>query len=135
MSLATGTRLHLIQPLGFSLESRQLQRAGLDYWERVDLHVWENFAALQASAGVGARFHYFTTKASRPYWEARFEAGDYLVFGPESRGLPESLLNSVAAESRLRIPMRADSTRSLNLATSVGIALYEGLRQLEFAES
>jgi tRNA (cytidine/uridine-2'-O-)-methyltransferase len=127
LCLATGSRLHLIKPLGFSLEDKYLRRAGLDYWQDVDVHVWDDFAALQASAGDAARFMLFTTKAKQGLWDADLSYGDvYLMFGPESRGLPESLLPQ---HKTLRIPMRADSTRSLNLAVSIGIAAYEALRQ------
>lgn len=129
LCLAAGARLHLIRPLGFSLDSKQLLRAGLDYWPEVDLALWDNFPALQAAAGPDARFFYFTTKATRAHWDARFAPGDYLVFGPETRGLPESLIFAAPEEGRLRIPMETKA-RSLNLATSVGIGLYEALRQI-----
>ena len=126
--LAAGARLHLVGPLGFTIDSTALRRAGMDYWEQCDVQRWPSFAALRAEAGPGARFHFLTTKSSRSYWDARFLDGDYLVFGRETRGLPESLL-AVETERLLTIPMQPGA-RSLNLATSVGIVLYEACRQL-----
>ena len=126
LCLATGARLHLIKPLGFSIDDRQLKRAGLDYWKEVDVHVWDSLEELRASADAAAPCFYLTTKTERSYWDANFPAECYLVFGPETRGLPESLLRANAAAC-LRIPMQG--TRSLNLATSVGIVLYEAVRQ------
>jgi tRNA (cytidine/uridine-2'-O-)-methyltransferase len=128
LCLATGARLHLVGPLGFSLEDKALRRAGLDYWQQVDVRRWEDFAELQRAAGPAARFWFLTTKSRRPYWSARFADGDYLVFGRETKGLPEPLL-AAHAERLLTIPMAGDSTRSLNLATAVGIVLYEAVRQ------
>ncbi len=130
LCLATGSTLHLVEPLGFNLDDRSLKRAGLDYWQEVDVKRWPNFAAFQDAQAPGANFHYLTTKAHKVYWEATFRQGDYLVFGRETRGLPEDLLDA-NAERCLRIPM--NTTRSLNLATSVGIVLYEGMRQVTFA--
>lgn len=128
LCLATGARLHLIKPLGFSIDDKQLRRAGLDYWREVDVRVWDSFDALKADAGPAAPFFYLTTKTGRAHWDARFPDGAYLVFGAETRGLPESLLASVES-SCLTIPMQG-ATRSLNLATSVAIVLYEAVRQL-----
>lgn len=127
LCLATDSELHLIEPLGFSLENRQLQRAGLDYWQDVKLRCWPSLTALQEGAGAGGRFFYFTTKAQRLYWSTAFRKGDYLVFGSETRGLPESLLRENASRCR-KIPMV--NVRSLNLANSVGIVLYEAVRQI-----
>jgi tRNA (cytidine/uridine-2'-O-)-methyltransferase len=126
LCLATGARLHLIKPLGFSLEDKHLKRAGLDYWHEVDVRLWDSFEELQAQAGPAAAFFYLTTKTRRRYWDAAFPEETYLVFGPETRGLPESLLHQNEAAC-MTIPMRG--TRSLNLATSVGIVLYEAARQ------
>ncbi len=127
LCLATGARLHLIQPLGFSLDDKQLKRAGLDYWKDVDVHQWPDLDSLQAASPPNARFLFFTTKASQIYWQAPLANADvYLVFGPESRGLPESLLKP-NANDLWKIPMQ--DTRSLNLATAVGIVLYEAVRQ------
>lgn len=126
--LAAGAVLHLVEPLGFDIDAAALRRAGMDYWEQCDVRRWPSLEALRASAD-GARFWFLTTKAQRPYWSAGFLAGDYLVFGRETRGLPESLLEA-EQEHTLTIPM-APGARSLNLATSVGIVLYEACRQLE----
>ena len=85
--LAAGARLHLVEPLGFDLDGAALRRAGMDYWEKCDVHRWPSLGALRTEAGL-ARFFYLTSKATRPFWEARFGPGDYLVFGRETRGLP-----------------------------------------------
>ncbi|PYJ41077.1 MAG: tRNA (cytidine(34)-2'-O)-methyltransferase [Verrucomicrobia bacterium] len=126
LCLATRSTLHLVEPLGFSINHRQLKRAGLDYWEEVDLRKWSSLEALQA-ANAAARFFYITTKSSRPYFQVRFEPGDFFVFGRETKGLPETLLHR-NNESCLTIPM--EGTRSLNLATAVAIILFEAMRQL-----
>jgi len=125
LCIATGARLHLIKPFGFSLDDSQLKRAGLDYWRDVDVRTWDSLADLRAGAGDAA-FFFLTTKATRSYWDAVFPEECYLVFGPETRGLPESLLQREAANS-LFIPMQG--TRSLNLATAAGIVMYEAMRQ------
>ena len=131
LCLATGSTLHLVKPLGFSLEDRQLKRAGLDYWGDVDLAVWDSLAALQGEH-QGSRFFYVTTKTQRPYWEVEFERGDFLVFGRETKGLPEPLLRKNAGQC-ITIPMLG--TRSLNLATAVGVVLFEAVRQQRATES
>ncbi len=128
LALATGSRLHLVKPLGYSLDDKYIRRAGLDYWQDVDLRVWENFAALTAAAEPEARFWLLTTKTTRPYWDAGFRDGDYLVFGCETRGLPEAMIRD-AGDQALRIPMIEGGTRSLNQSTAVAIALYEAVRQ------
>lgn len=127
LALATGSSLHLVKPLGFSLEDKYVKRTGLDYWQDVDLHVWENFSALQDSM-VGKGFWYLSTKASCSPWEAKFEPGDCLVFGKETKGLPEEIVTAAGARG-LRIPMQPGGTRSLNLSTAVAIVLYEAVRQ------
>ncbi|MFZ4766169.1 MAG: tRNA (cytidine(34)-2'-O)-methyltransferase [Roseimicrobium sp.] len=126
LCLATGARLHLIKPLGFSIDDKQLKRAGLDYWREVDVRVWDSFEELCAAAPPSASWFLLTTKASKTYWHATFPPECYLVFGPETRGLPDSMLRE-REEACLRIPMK--DTRSINLATAVGIVLYEALRQ------
>lgn len=128
LALATGSRLHLVKPLGFSLEDKYVRRTGLDYWREVDVRVWESFEDLVASAGEGGRFWFLTTKGESSPWDVEFRAGDYLVFGAESRGFGESV-RAVIGERGLRIPMVAGGTRSLNLATAIGIVLYEAVRQ------
>ncbi len=126
----TGAQLHLIRPLGFELEDRQLRRAGLDYHEYANVRVHDDLAAcLQALPG--ARLFAFTTKASRPFHEARYQAGDVLLFGPESRGLPAEVLQQFAPEQCLRLPMLPHS-RSLNLSNTVAIAVFEAWRQCGF---
>ena len=127
LALATGSTLHLIKPLGFSLDEKAVRRAGLDYWKDVDLRVWESFDDLQ-NANPTARLWFLSTKASKGLWQAKFERGDFLIFGRESKGLPEEWTQRANA---LRIPMIERSTRSLNLATSIGIVLYEACRQAE----
>jgi len=128
LALATGAALHLIEPLGFSLDDKYVRRTGLDYWRDVDLHVWKSFGELRQAADPAARFWYLSTKASATPWQAAFRPGDYLVFGPETRGLPDEIV-AAAGGHALRIPMEPGSTRSLNLATSIAIVLYEAERQ------
>jgi tRNA (cytidine/uridine-2'-O-)-methyltransferase len=126
LCLATQSTLHLVKPLGFSLDDRQLKRAGLDYWDEVSLKLWDSLDALQWSQSRDANYFFLTTKSKRPYYEVRFQRDDFLVFGPETKGLPENLL--MANEDRcISIPMHG--TRSLNLATAVGIVLFEAVRQ------
>ena len=124
---ATRTPLHVVGVTGFRLDDRAVRRAGLDYWPEVELRRHRDLDVLKAAL-PGSRFLYFTTKAERSYAEWAFAEGDCLVFGPETRGLPEELLRA-NWERCLTIPMSNPRVRSLNLATSVGIALYEALRQ------
>ena len=128
LCLATGATLHLVKPLGFSIDDRTLRRAGLDYWKEVEVKLWDSFEQLHGERDSSARFFFLTTKSERAYYDVKFRAGDFLVFGRETKGLPESLL-AKHAEELLTIPMRG--TRSLNLATAVGIVLFEALRQQE----
>ena len=127
LCLATGSTLHLVKPLGFSIDDRTLKRAGLDYWKEVDVQLWDSFENLRRSRESGARFLFLTTKSKRAYYDVHFRAGDFLVFGRETKGLPESLL-AAYPDNLLTIPMRG--TRSLNLATAVGIVLFEAIRQV-----
>lgn len=134
LCVAAGARLHLIEPLGYTIDEKRIRRSGMDYWERIDLHVWPSLEALKEAAKEdhpGARFWLLSSKVSAPYWEARFSDGDFLLFGRESKGLPASLLAS-APDHCLTIPM-TEGTRSVNLATSAGIVLYEAVRQLALA--
>lgn len=124
---ATGAVLHLVGKLGFSIDDRYLKRAGLDYWGFVTLIQWPDLATLQASAPEG-RFFYLSTKVARSYLQAGFRPGDFIVFGKETKGLPEELLEA-NPETSITIPMPAGAVRSLNLSTSAGIVLYEALRQ------
>ena len=96
LCLATDATLHLVGPLGFAIDDRQLQRAGLDYWKEVKVELWKSFAELQAAQGEAARYFFLTTKTSRPYYEEAFQPGDFLVFGRETKGLPEALLAAQA---------------------------------------
>jgi len=125
---ATLTPLHLIEPLGFKIDDKHLKRAGLDYWPFVDLHVhkdWQQFL----DRVKPARLLYFTKKAEQSYTSICYQESDFLVFGPETRGLPAQLWQDLAA-CALRIPMSGTGVRSLNLSNAVSIVLYEGLRQL-----
>ena len=124
---ATGTVLHLVEPLGFSIDDRQLKRAGLDYWSSVDVRLWQGLDKIQ-HAFTESRFFYLSTKASRSYLTAEFQAGDFIVFGKETKGLPQELI-SANPDTAITIPMPAGAVRSLNLSTSAGIVLYEALRQ------
>lgn len=126
LCLATGSTLHLVKPLGFSLDDKHVRRTGLDYWHRVDLKVWDSLEELLAAAD--GRIWLLSTKGDAPLWESRFQPGDYLLFGCETRGLPDSLLKA-HHERVVRIPMQESATRSLNLATSAAIVLYEAWRQ------
>ncbi len=125
---ATDTILHLVEPLGFKLDDRSLKRAGMDYWQHVTWHAWPDWPTFHR-AQAGMRFHFLTTKTSRSYTDAQFRPNDFLVFGRETRGLPESLLSENAA-SCLTIPMSNPNVRSLNLATAAAIVLFEALRQI-----
>lgn len=126
---ATGCALHLVRPLGFEVTDKYLKRAGLDYWSDVEIFYYDGIEELFEKF-PSARFFFFTTKGRRRYSDQRFEKGDFLVFGKETKGLPEELLKA-QGDKCLRIPMVGE-TRSLNLSNSVAIAVYEGLRQLEF---
>lgn len=121
--------LHLVKPLGFSLDDKHLKRAGLDYWEFLDVHVHENFASVEKML-AGHRFFFNTTKARHAYTEIAYEPGDVLVFGKETKGLPEDMLLA-HEEACIRIPM-IEEARSLNLSNAVAIVAMEALRQLEF---
>ena len=126
LCLATRSTLHLVKPLGFSMDDRELKRAGLDYWSEVDVRLWNSLTELQAAQAEGNRYFFLTTKSDQAYFKTKFQPGDFLIFGRETKGLPESLL----AENRerlLTIPMHG--TRSLNLATAVAIVLFEAVRQ------
>lgn len=127
---ATGSRLHLVRPLGFDISERAVRRAGLDYWDKLDLTVyddWQDFVA----RNPGARLWFASTKAAMCYTEAAYQKDDYLVFGKETHGLPEPLL-AANYDHTVRIPM-LPTLRSLNLSNSVAVVLYEALRQQGFA--
>ena len=127
--VATGTSLHLIEPLGFSLSEKALKRAGMDYWQDLDVHTyinWEDFC----EKNPGAKIYYATTKARHVYSDVHYESDCYIMFGKESAGIPEEILKE-NPDTCVRIPMIGE-TRSLNLSNSVAIVLYEALRQNEF---
>ena len=125
---ATFSSLHIVGVTGFRMDDRTLKRAGLDYWDEVELHRHVSLEDLYAFL-PGSRFLYFTTKSTTPYTTWSFKDGDCLVFGPETRGLPEDVLKA-NPDRCLTVPMPNENVRSLNLATTVGITLYEALRQL-----
>jgi tRNA (cytidine/uridine-2'-O-)-methyltransferase len=129
---ATDTSLHLIEPLGFSIADPELKRAGLDYWPHVDLWVHQNWFAFRDAVSRD-RCLYFSANATRSLWEASFRPNSCLVFGNETEGMPARILEKHPDEC-FRIPMPGGQVRSLNLATAVGIVLYEGLRQLGIAD-
>ena len=126
---ATGASLHLIRPLGFAIDDRKLKRAGLDYWHQLDITYYDGLADFYAK-NPGAEVYYFTTKAKHVYTEIDYPETVYIMFGKETRGLPEELLLQ-NPETTVRIPMR-EHLRSLNLSNSVAIAVYEILRQWDF---
>ena len=128
--LATGAALHLVEPLGFSLDERQVKRAGLDYWEHVDLRVWPDWDALEAQLPKLGEPYFFSTKATRLLWDAPLGQPDdvVLVFGRETGGLPDDI-HQRYRDRFLALPLVSPLVRSLNLSTSVGIAVYEVLRQ------
>ena len=128
--LAAGATLHLIEPLGFSLDERQVRRAGLDYWEHVAIRVWPDWAAFEHAMPSLSQAFFFSTKAERAFWDAPLGAADdvVLVFGRETGGLPADL-HERYRDRFLSMPIASPRVRSLNLSTSVGIALYEVLRQ------
>jgi len=130
----TGARLHLVEPMGFSLDDAKLKRAGLDYheWTRTQRHENLKSALDSCRKQGGDTIWAFSTRAKRSYSQARFAAGDVLLFGPETRGLPDNILTQLGPAGLVRIPM-APQSRSQNLANSVAVALYEGWRQLDFA--
>lgn len=129
----TGARLHLVRPLGFNLRDRQLLRAGLDYGDLATLATHEDWAACRAHFAT-RRIFAVTTRGKQHYDVPRYAAGDVFLFGPETRGLPQDVLDEITPEQRIRVPMRAGN-RSLNLSNAVAVVIYEAWRQLDFAET
>jgi tRNA (cytidine/uridine-2'-O-)-methyltransferase len=127
----SGARLHLVEPLGFSMDDRNLKRAGLDYHEYADVQVHRSWAAVREKL-ADRRWFAFSTRARRLYTDVRYAQGDVLVFGSETRGLPDAVLDAFAEENRIRLPMRP-GIRSVNLSNAVAIAVFEAWRQLGFA--
>lgn len=128
----TRTQLHLVEPFGFKLDDTQLKRAGMDYWQHLEWHRWPNWSRFQSQLPAAARLWFIESGGPHHYAEATFAADDYLVFGRETAGLPEALLEA-NRERWLRIPMFHEQSRSLNLANCAALVLYEALRQQGFA--
>lgn len=124
---ATDCVLHLVHPLGFSTDDKHLKRAGLDYWEHVEIIHWSSIESFLEEQDE-RKLYFLTTKSTRPYTEAVFKPGDYLIFGKETKGLPVDLLHNYS-ERCYTLPMKNPHIRSLNLAMTVGIVLYEAIRQ------
>lgn len=122
-----GASLHIIKPIAFDIDEKAVRRAGLDYWHKLDLHVWESLDDFFANNSIGDNAYFATTKTDKPYFEAQFKEGDYLFFGSETAGIPETVLNRYK-DQNITIPMTKEG-RSLNLAISTGIVLYEAIRQ------
>jgi tRNA (cytidine/uridine-2'-O-)-methyltransferase len=127
-ALAVGAALHLVEPLGFSLDDKHVRRAGLDYWPRVQLHTWPSLDVFLARLPALGEAWYFTAAAARPYWDASFAKDTVLVFGRESVGLPRAILDG-AGDHALSIPMQDRALRSLNVSTAGALAAYEVVRQ------
>ncbi len=129
----TGFRLHLIEPLGFDLDEKRLRRAGLDYRDLADVVVWSDWKQYSKSSPA-ENVYAITTKATRTHSDAQFKPGDHLLFGPETRGLPDALLDRLKSNQKLRVPMLADS-RSMNLSNCAAVLMYEAWRQLDYPGS
>ncbi|MGO1369574.1 MAG: tRNA (uridine(34)/cytosine(34)/5-carboxymethylaminomethyluridine(34)-2'-O)-methyltransferase TrmL [Senegalia sp. (in: firmicutes)] len=128
---ATGSKLHLIRPLGFSLDSKHLKRAGLDYWNLLDVYYYDSFEEFKEKNDSN-NFFYATTKSKKSYADMKFNENCFLIFGKETKGIPEDILNK-NKEKTMRIPMiKNENARSLNLSNSVNIVVYEALRQIGF---
>ena len=127
---AAGARLHLVRPFGFQLDSKHMKRAGLDYWDSVDVVIHDSLSEFMAGPSPRGRFFLATTSGRRSYHEVNYHDGDYILFGPESKGLPKEMLRA-HPDQTIRIPM-APQCRSLNVANSAAIVLYEALRQMDF---
>ncbi|MBJ05892.1 MAG: RNA methyltransferase [Verrucomicrobiaceae bacterium] len=127
LCLATGSTLHLVKPLGFSLDDKHVRRTGLDYWKDVKVKIWESLDQLLASTPP-RRTWFLTTKGTTAHWDRSYQDGDYFICGCETRGLPQSVLTA-HRDRLIRIPMHEGSTRSLNLATAAAVVLYEAARQ------
>lgn len=127
LCVSTGTRLHLIKPLGFSLDDNYVKRAGLDYWKHLDLETYESWNDF-AEKNEDAEFYFFSTKAKKIFWDCPYEKGSFLIFGNESSGLPIEFYD-IYKEKMYKMPMTGKFCRSLNLANTAAIALFEGLRR------
>lgn len=129
MCAITRSRLHLIHPLGFIINDRNLRRAGMDYWRSLDVHEHANWEAFKVSSAAPKRLWLFTTKSQRSFWDAEYDDGDGLVFGNEGSGAPE-WLHAELHDWRITIPQDNPDLRSLNLSTAAGVATFEAVRQL-----
>ena len=134
MCALTRSRLHLIHPLGFVINDRNLRRAGMDYWKQLDVHEHSDWAAFRASPLAPSRLWLLTTKAEQDFWQVKFTDGDGLVFGNEGSGAPDWLHAELHA-TRVMIPHANSTLRSLNLSTAAGVATYEALRQIRMPKS
>lgn len=130
MCALTQSRLHLIHPLGFEINDKNLRRAGMDYWRSLDVHEHADWSAFRQSPHAPQRLWLFTTKTTQSFWQVRFAYGDGLLFGNEGHGAPEWLHEEIGADQRVTIPQRNPELRSLNLSTAAGVATYEALRQI-----
>ena len=122
-----GASLHLIKPIGFDIDEKAVRRAGLDYWEKLDLHIWDSLDHFFQNNHITDNAHFATTKTDKPYFEAEFKEGDFIFFGSETAGIPEDVLDRYKSQT-ITIPMTKEG-RSLNLAISTGIVLYDAIRQ------
>jgi len=122
-----GASLHIIKPIAFDIDEKAVRRAGLDYWDKLDLHVWESIDEFFLKNEITNNAHFATTKTDRPYFDAEFKDGDFIFFGSETAGIPMDILNKYK-EKNITIPM-TNNGRSLNLAISTGIVLYDAIRQ------
>jgi tRNA (cytidine/uridine-2'-O-)-methyltransferase len=135
LCIATKSELHLVEPLGFDITEKAVRRAGLDYWKHINLTIHPSYAAFRASLATDARLFFFTKFATKSLYEARFQDGDYLVFGKETTGLPKEVHDNEPKDRLLRVPMPGQEiVRSLNLAGTAHVAIYEALRQTNFLE-
>ncbi len=122
-----GASLHIIKPIAFDIDEKAVRRAGLDYWDKLDLHVWDSIEDFFKNNSIEKNAYFATTKTDKPYFEANFKDGDFIFFGSETAGIPEEILNKYKSQN-ITIPMTKEG-RSLNLAISTGIVLYDAIRQ------
>ncbi len=128
LSLASGSNLHLVKPFGFELSDSRLKRAGLDYWQHINLFIYDDLADFYAK-NKGANMIYFSSQGEQTHWDAEFEDEQFLIFGKESKGLPQEVIDQ-NKEHTYKIPLYSDHVRSINLANAVSIVVYEGLKSL-----
>ncbi|MEA3228556.1 MAG: tRNA (cytidine(34)-2'-O)-methyltransferase [Campylobacterota bacterium] len=122
-----GASLHLIKPIGFDIDEKAVRRAGLDYWDKLDLHIWENLDQFFQKNSITNNAYFATTKTDKPYFDVKFQKNDFIFFGSETAGIPEEILSKFKSQN-ITIPM-TENGRSLNLAISTGIVLYDAIRQ------